>query len=280
MTIPHWLRRLGEGIVRAPLLSLSWLIFATCVTILHAILVVRELVELKTAALIFVSILFLVLLVRELLHERSDVRLRDFMYKLFQATEERTCRYTEEIHHTYVVERDGRDHTIRRWTISPQDHALVWRKVRFGVRGQSPGRHSLDELHAICSAKEGEVWCIPVHEEDPRHLEAVLFFVPPIPQGSIREVSVHHDWPGTWNPLRETGRDTGDLIVAHDDAQSVILEFVFPRGYKNSQFTSRNPALGTVAVFETPQKQSGLRWTIPSPARGQLTYAIEVERGR
>jgi hypothetical protein len=124
------------------------------------------------------------------------------------------------------------------------------------------------------------VWCIPVDEADPKHLEAVLFFVPPIPQGSSREVSVDHIWPGTWNPLRETGRDAGDLLIAHDEATSVVLEFVFPRGYKNPRFVSRNPATGTVAVIETQEKRIGLRWTIPTPTRGQLTYAIEVDRDR
>ncbi len=278
MRAPRWVRNALELIVRKPLLSLFWLVFATCVTLLHAVLVARELVELRTAIVVFLALGFVILLLRELVRDRSDTRLKDFMQKLYEATEERTCRYSEHIQHTYVIENDGRDHTIRRWDITPREHALVWRKARFGVRGAATELQRLEDLHLNCSADQGEVWCIPVDESDPNHIEAVLFFVPPIVYGSTRQVSIDHVWPGTWNPLRTTGRDTGELEVAHDEAESLVLEFIFPRGYKNPRFTSRNPLVGTTETFETPQKRIGLRWSIQAPTRGQFTYVIEVDR--
>jgi hypothetical protein len=270
-------RWLQQKAVEGPLVSVFWAVIGVLILVLHAALVVKDFMGATNAIILVLGLFCLILLIREGRSHRGHARLRDFMYKLHEATEEQAWSTAEDMHYTYYVEADRNDRIVRRLRLTPRDHALVWHKIVFGVRGEAPGTASLDALRVTCQADQGEAWCLPV-SEDSRRVEAVVFFVPPIPIGETRVLTVSGVWTGTWDPLRREGLDNGICGIFHDSVESLTIEVIFPRDYSNPRFVSRNPRLGMEEVFPAEGDRVGLRWRIDKPQKGQFGYSVRADR--
>lgn len=205
-------------------------------------------------------------------------RFIEFMDNLYQVTKNRIGTYFEEVRFTFYVEPDTNDRIIRECKITPIRQPILWRKLSLGARGDVLGAKSLDDLRVTCRTNKGQLFCLPVDESDPRMLEAVLFFSPPIQRREIRKFKIEYAWPGLWDPLRNSGKDSGTFTVGHDNVTSWDQKIIFPRGYRNVRLESRDPEVGTVRRFRDSQKRIGLRWHLEKPSKGRYNYVVAADR--
>lgn len=150
-----------------------------------------------------------------------------------------------DAHHTYahyklVYDVDARelDPWFRVFSIRPAAGAAVVHVKRFFVGAtQAIGKRiwTFGDLAVRAETAEGEVYVLDTgYDADSGGWSGDLLFEKPIisHNSKPREVTLRGCWPGLWDDLRRTGKDSGAFRL-DVDADVLVISVLFPRAWGN-----------------------------------------------
>jgi hypothetical protein len=161
-------------------------------------------------------------------------------------------------------------------TALSEKEPLLWHHVSLGLTNQASVVQSFRDLSSKSVFEVlpnppppiRELDYVPTGRRDNR-LGVLIFFDPEIGM-TPRRWTLTYRWPGMWEPLRNTGRDTAIIRLGESptiERDFVVVVFVFPLS-----FSSRNPAVRMTG--QSAQRVEAV-WDADTSGRSRAIFKIE-----
>ncbi len=207
--------------------------------------------------------------------EAARSELEALRYALDVATFRPATEYDEDCEYVWIVDGEGDDDQMvwRRTTRVTGAGLLPWRRFAMGASTPAPSRATMD-VRVETGDENVKVEALRI-AESPTRVEYAVFFEPSIRAGQPVQWTVRFRWPGFWNVLRETGRDTTEFRVR--TAGHHKLRMVLPPAWAVTRYERRSPAVGAADIDVDEEFGQSLLWDLGADLPLE-TYRAEIQR--
>lgn len=176
---------------------------------------------------------------------------------------------------TYIVDDEQRDEAIRHFVIPWDQEAIFSEDFEFGVIGRREEIKSFDDIDLRCEVN-GEIVDPIKTGEGPGVIKARLLF-PDVELGSTVDLKLQTVIAGTWDKLRQEGKDQGEYNLKRP-ADVFEIRIILPKVFKEARFLNRHPVLGGMKMEADESGRVNLVWQIANAQPTIYEYEIEARK--
>lgn len=174
---------------------------------------------------------------------------------------------------SYFVSEDGKDQTFRDEMIVCDVETLITEEVKFGVTEPGVTIETFNDIDFKCEVDGTPIYPVKIGG-DSQTIIGKLTLSSPLEAGSRAHLKMQATIPGTWNQLRQHGKDWGVYSLKRP-ADLFEIQIILPKKYSNATIKALQPNVGNVERIERDD-DIRLFWKIKNAIRDLYKYEITI----